>query len=218
MTLVDCWNTIGVRGDGSCPELAQYVHCRNCPVYSHAAQALLDREPPSEYEAAATAHFAKPRPATQRATQSIVIFRIGAEWLALPTSVVTEIARPRQIHSLPHRRGHLAGVVNVHGELVACVSLGRMLGLVDCPPSHREAQRTSRARLLVIRREELRVVCPVDEVDGIHHFQPRQLQDAPATVAKSASTYAKKVLPWRDQSVGLLDDQLLFISLKRGFA
>lgn len=218
MTLVDCWNTIGVRGDGSCPELARHVHCHNCPVYSHAAQALLDREPPIEYEAAATAHFAKPRPATQRATQSVVIFRIGGEWLALPTSVVTEIARPRQIHSLPQRGGHLIGVANVHGELVVCVSLGRMLGLVDSPASHREAPLTSHPRLLVIRREELRAVCPVDEVDGIHHFQPQQLQDAPETVAKSALTYAKKVLPWRDQSVGLLDDHRLFVSLKRDFA
>ena len=33
----DCWNRIGVRGDGSCPELKQYVHCRNCPVYSAGA-------------------------------------------------------------------------------------------------------------------------------------------------------------------------------------
>ena len=33
----DCWNRIGVRGDASCPELEQHVHCRNCPVYSAAA-------------------------------------------------------------------------------------------------------------------------------------------------------------------------------------
>ena len=33
----DCWNRIGVRGDRSCPELKQYVHCRNCPVYSAGA-------------------------------------------------------------------------------------------------------------------------------------------------------------------------------------
>ena len=37
--LNDCWNKIGVRGDGSCPELARHVHCRNCPVYSASAAA-----------------------------------------------------------------------------------------------------------------------------------------------------------------------------------
>jgi len=35
-----CWRRIGVSGDRSCPELAQHVHCRNCPVYAGAAQRL----------------------------------------------------------------------------------------------------------------------------------------------------------------------------------
>jgi chemotaxis-related protein WspD len=217
MTRVDCWNTIGIRGDMSCPELAQHVHCQNCPTYSRAAQALLDREAPVEYRAAATAHFAAPRLAAERATESAVIFRISTEWLALPTSVITEIARGRQIHSLPQRRGHLEGVVNVHGELVVCVSLGRMLGLADSTPD-RKVERDSRSRIMIIQRAEIRAVCRVDEVHGIHHFQPQQLKEVPATVAKSASTFTKKVLPWRGTSVGLLNDELLFIALKRSFA
>ena len=40
----DCWNRIGVRGDGSCPRLAGYIHCRNCPVHDAAAARVLDRE------------------------------------------------------------------------------------------------------------------------------------------------------------------------------
>ena len=218
MTTSDCWNTIGIRGDGSCPELATHVHCQNCPTYAGAAQALLDREPPADYRAAATAHFAAPRVAEQRATESVVIFNIGHEWLALPASVVSEIARPRQVHSLPHSRDHIQGVVNVHGELVVCVSLGRMLGLAEPDAAPAKAQRLATSRLLVIRREDVRAVCPVDEVHGIHLIHAQQLQDAPATVAKSASTYTRKVLNWRDRAVGVLNDQLLFIALKRSFA
>ena len=45
--LNDCWNKIGVRGDGSCPELERHAHCRNCPVYSAAAAQLLDAELPA---------------------------------------------------------------------------------------------------------------------------------------------------------------------------
>lgn len=55
----DCWNKIGVRGDGSCPELARYVHCRNCPVYFAGAGAVLDRPAPSDYLAEWTDHFAE---------------------------------------------------------------------------------------------------------------------------------------------------------------
>jgi chemotaxis-related protein WspD len=31
-SLDDCWNRIGVRGDGSCRELEQHIHCHNCSV------------------------------------------------------------------------------------------------------------------------------------------------------------------------------------------
>ena len=218
MTSVDCWNTIGIRGDGSCPELAQLAHCQNCPVYVTAAQSLLDRDPPAHYSTAATAHFAKPRLVEQRSTESVVIFSLGLEWLALPTSAVTEIARRRQIHSLPQRRGHIEGVANVHGELVVCVSLGRMLGLVDSAGPAPRLQPNGRSRILVIQREDVRAVCPVDEVHGIHQFHPQQAQDVPATVGKSASTFTRKILPWRERSVGILNDELLFIALKRSFA
>jgi chemotaxis-related protein WspD len=217
-SVVDCWNRIGVRGDGSCPELKQYVHCHNCPVYCAAALTLLDAEPPSDYSTDWTTHFAKPEVIETRQTESVVIFRLGAEWLALPTPVITEVAALRKIHSLPHRRsGVVLGVANVHGELLVCVSLTRVLGLTEPSDSSREAHRSAQRRLLVIRREEMRTVCPVDEVSGIHHVDPREMKDPPLTVAK-ATAYSKKVLSWQEQPVGLLDDQLLFYTLKRSFA
>ncbi len=39
------------RGDGSCPELTEYIRCRNCPVFAAAARALLDRPLPADYAA-----------------------------------------------------------------------------------------------------------------------------------------------------------------------
>ena len=67
----------------------------------------------------------------------------------------------------------------------------------------------------MIRREGVRVVCPVDEVHGIHRFHPRELKDVPTTVAKATVTYSTALLPWQGHSVGTLDDQLLFYTLKR---
>src|SRR4030095_7401615 len=90
--LNDCWNVIGVRGDGSCPELSKYVHCRNCPVYSAGASELLDAEAPESYFADRRVHSAKPTHADEGETRSVLIFRVESEWLALPTSVVIEVA------------------------------------------------------------------------------------------------------------------------------
>jgi chemotaxis-related protein WspD len=43
MPIDDCWNRIGTRGDQSCPALAEWTRCLNCPVFERAAARLLDR-------------------------------------------------------------------------------------------------------------------------------------------------------------------------------
>jgi chemotaxis-related protein WspD len=214
--VASCWNTIGVRGDLSCPELDVHVHCRNCPVYSDAAAALLDRPVPAEFTIDRTRHFGAPKAADERETQSVVIFRIGPEWFALPTSVIAEVAERRVIHSVPHRRtGVVLGVVNVRGELLVCVSLGRLLGLEPLSESIPGVSRTGHDRLLVVRRDGVRVVLPADEVSGVQRFHARELKEVPTTVSKAATAHSRAVLSWSGHVVGLLDDQLLFRTLHR---
>src|SRR6187455_1714785 len=121
--ITDCWNKIGVRGDSSCTELEQAIHCRNCRVYSNAAANLLDGEPPADYIAHWTEQARQPKGLAERATVSVLIFRIGTEWLAVQTTALTEIASLRPIHSIPHRRnGVVLGLTNIRGELLVCVS------------------------------------------------------------------------------------------------
>jgi chemotaxis-related protein WspD len=213
--IVDCWNRIGVRGDGSCPELVQYVHCRNCPVYSMAAARVLDGAP-SSYFTDRTAQLAQRVQVEEAEWRSVVIFRVASEWLALPTSAVVEVANLLPIHSLPHRtNGVVLGLASIRGELLVCVSLRQVVGAEPLAPGGDERRATAYRRLLVIRRETIRVVCPVDEVHGIHRFHPRELQNVPTTVAKATVTYSTGVLPWQGHAVGALDDQLLFYTLKR---
>jgi chemotaxis-related protein WspD len=213
----DCWNVIGVRGDGSCPELTQYVHCRNCPVYSDGAAKLLDAYAPENYLTDRTAHFAAATAdAEDGETRSVVIFRVASEWLALPTAVVVEVANLLPIHSLPHRPNNVVlGLASVRGELLVCVSLGQVVGAEPAAAAGKGHRSSIYRRLLVIRRDAVRVVCPVDEVHGIHRFHPRELTGVPTTVGKATTTYSTALLPWQGHTVGTLDDQLLFYTLRR---
>ncbi|MBW8832867.1 MAG: hypothetical protein JF606_26435 [Burkholderiales bacterium] len=67
--------------------------------------ALLHREAPPDYLADCTRHMAQAPEVGQADGGSVVIFRIGAEWLALPTPVFLGVAALPAIHSLPNRRG-----------------------------------------------------------------------------------------------------------------
>jgi chemotaxis-related protein WspD len=209
----DCWNRIGVHGDASCPKLETYIHCRNCPVHAAAGTVLLDRELPPGQLAEWTRHIAQEKPAPEEGAQSAVVFRIGAEWLALPTIVFREVVGARPLHSLPHRRnGVVLGLVNIRGELQICVSLRQILRL------EADERAGDDPRFLVLRHESGSAVCPVDEVFGVERYFPRQLMPVPATAAKATATYAKAVLSWRQNSVGLLDEQLLFHTINRSLA
>ncbi|MGJ7497966.1 chemotaxis protein CheW [Variovorax sp. RT4R15] len=215
----DCWNRIGVYGDGSCPQLKQHVHCSHCPTHAAAALVLLDREAPPDYLADCTRHMAQSPKVGQAELDSVVIFRIGAEWLALPTPVFREVAALLAIHSLPNRHGGIVqGVANVRGELLVCVSLGTMLGLTHAAETVRGQQHLALRRLVVIGIDGQRLGFAVDEMHGIARFDPNTLKAVPATVARATATYSKAVLTWQEHAVGLLDEQLLFYTLHRSLA
>jgi chemotaxis-related protein WspD len=214
--VASCWNTVGVRGDASCAELKQVIHCRNCRIYSGAASKLLDAEPPADYIAHWTRQASRKRDVAERATVSVLIFRIASEWFALQSTSLTEIAASRRIHSIPNRRnGIVLGLANIRGELVVCVSLRGILNIEGEDPRLRSEPG---GRLLVIQRDGASTVCPVDEVHGIERFTTRDLGALPATVAGAAARYTCATLQWSGRTVGVLDERALFHAVNRNVA
>src|SRR5687768_16716885 len=72
---------------------------------SAAAMRLLDRNPPADYLDYWTREIAEKKQ-TQEAgeTVSVLIFRLGEEWLAFPAKYFVEVAAGATFHSLPHVR------------------------------------------------------------------------------------------------------------------
>ena len=217
-TIYDCWNTIGVTGNGTCRELARSIHCRNCAVYSAAAIQLLDRPLAPDYRREWTEHYSREKETGAPARISVLIFRIASEWLALPTTAFQEIAERRVMHSLPQRRGKIVlGLVNIRGELTICISLARLLGFHHDTQLSRKS-RTVYDRLLITHWTGGRLAFPVDEVQGIHRFEQNELHDPPATVSRSSLTYTQGVITSRDRTVGVLNADALFTSLNRNLS
>ncbi|MBN3806953.1 purine-binding chemotaxis protein CheW [Paraburkholderia sp. Ac-20336] len=217
-----CWNRIGVRGDSSCERLAEYVRCLNCPVFEVAAARLLDQPAPlaalPQQDAAPQALPDGHDASRSRETgESLLVFRIGREWLALPTRIFKSIVQTRTVHTLPHRQHRaVLGVVNVQGELLVCLSLAHLLGFEpDTAAARNDRTRLDLPRLLVIARDEEHAVLPVDQVDGVHRFAPSTFRAPPATLSETAATHTRAVAPWRGISVGLLDADALFDTLNR---
>jgi chemotaxis-related protein WspD len=213
--LDDCWNRIGVRGDKSCPKLDEHVHCRNCPVYAAAAIRLLDRYALQRDDVEEV--YAQAPAAT--ATRSLLVFRLGEEWLALATRSLVEVAPLTPIHALPHPRLRaLLGVANVRGALVACLSLVDLLDLDVGAAQVAVASGRAAPRMLVLEAAGGSLLAPVDEVDGIYAFELDLIKAAEQHNVLDASKCSRGVLQWRGRSLRLLDDEQLLQNMIRSLA
>ncbi|OWT70403.1 MULTISPECIES: chemotaxis protein CheW [unclassified Achromobacter] len=156
-------------------------------------------------------------------TVSALVFRLGAEWLALPTSTLTEVATMRAIHTLPRRSGVVTGVCNIRGRLLACISLPVLLGLstqapaVAAPvPSATSAASARAPRLLILNSTPRAVVVPVDEVEGIHAYDADALSPVPATLG--AERYTRAIARHGERTIGVLDGERLLRAIDRSLA
>ncbi|MHC2145396.1 chemotaxis protein CheW [Pseudomonas sp. 210_17 TE3656] len=202
----DCWNRIGVRGDKSCPLLAEHIHCRNCDVYASAATRLLDR-----YSLSQDAHE-QAQVQEEGGGRSMLLFRLGEEWLALATRCLVEVAPLQPVHSLPHQRSRaLQGVVNVRGALVPCLSLADLLDL-DVLGTVSTSARVM-PRMLIIAAAGGSVVVRVDEVDGIHGLDPERLVHD-----QGETRFTAAVLQWRGRSVRVLDEEQVLSAVNRSLS
>jgi chemotaxis-related protein WspD len=188
--------------------------------FSSAAAQLLDREAPENYLREWTDVVAAKQQIVETNFKSVVVFRIGSEWLSLPTSSIREIAQRSVPHRVPHRSGGvLRGIVTIRGEILVCVALDVLLGLPELSNESSAGSQSTKDRLIVCESHGGRLVFAVSDVYGVHHYLPRNLRDVPATVAKAAATYTAGILPWKDnQTIGCLDEELVFYALNKGFA
>ncbi|XLZ72408.1 chemotaxis protein CheW [Massilia sp. SR12] len=210
-----CWNRIGIAGDHSCEILKQAVHCRNCEVYANAAVRNLQRPVGQGYMRAWAEHFCVPEDQGASLDSSCVAFRIGREWLALPTSMFQQIAPKAIPHRLPHRSARgLRGVVNAGGKLYPCISLADLLGIDEAGGEARAGRHTF-ARMLLVRWEEQTYALPVAELHGIIRYASSALKPPAATINKGIERYLAGVLTQDDLQVGCLDDSLLGYQLAR---
>jgi len=219
----DCWNRIGVRGDASFEQLILHIDCRNCPVHARAAAELLDRLQIDEIGdnlSEQAEEQAEKQPKSAADLRSLLLFRIGEEWLALPTALLEEITEQRAIHRLPHRQNAIVlGITNIRGALVTCVSLAAMLGIGNGDECNERNERQELLRrMLIVRHNGQTTAFTADEVHGTLRVADSARQAMPTTLTRAAGHFTHAIIHWNGHSVGLLEQELLFNALDRSLA
>ena len=215
----DCWNRIGVwrSGNERCEKLDRVIHCYNCEVYADVGHSLLDRQSPEGYSQEWTRFLAQEVSDNRTDLNSVLVFRLGAEWLGLPVSLINEITLMRGIFDLPHNNNRIIrGLVNIRGILTVCISLGSLLG-VDKPDEDWEEDENSIQRLIILNMKSGDVVFPVSEIHSITRFSNDELGPAPLSSKNSDSGFVHGMLEWNNKHVGCLDKDKIIDALNRTF-
>jgi chemotaxis-related protein WspD len=200
-----CWREIGSTGDRSCPKLVQHQLCINCDVFAAAAQSLLDRPAPADYRDEWTRWVAAEPVAEDGEYLSLCPFRLGPEWFALPTGMLSETLESLTPRRIPHRSSpEFLGLITVRGEPVLCFSLRSILSVGPSAPAI-EAAKSSRPVTLVCGEGRDRFAFPVDETAGLWRVAMAELQPPPATVSRSDHTLTTSLIELSVGTVALLD-------------
>lgn len=216
--LNDCWHSIGVWGKETprCPKLDEVIHCQNCDVFHTASLKAYERALPDDYRLEWTNVLASKKEEVISDARSVIVFRIGDEWVAIATGLCKEISRMMTIHRLPHNKSPiLKGVVNNGGEIRICFSLGNLLGIARASQVFSGGVHAAYARMIVMDVAGRRYVFPVSEIKGLYQYQEADRGPLPNTVSASSASYMNGVIKWGDLSIGCLDEALLTSQLER---
>ncbi len=174
----------------------------------------MEKAVPAEYLAHWSKAYSQPNPAKASKHYSVVVFRLGLEWFALPALHCQSIENRSSIHSIPRYTNRLLlGMVNIRGTLQLCFSIERLLhvALDRCESG---ANIAVYKRLLVLAYNQQNYVFPVDEVGGIERIDDARLENPPATLTQRQAEFLKGVIKTEKKRIALLDSTRLFPALE----
>ena len=150
--------------------------------------------------------------------QSILVFRIGSDWMGLETTAIEEVAEAGTVRRLPHRTATLVrGIVSLRGEILVCVSLEVLLGLENQSQDPAGHSGIARARLVICRTAGGKFAFVANQVHGVESYPRRELRPPPSTVLNSPNRYTIGILTSKNHlTIGCLDTARLLGAIDKG--
>ena len=128
------------------------------------------------------------------ATAEVLLFRLGEEHYAAELRLLQAVQRAKSLTPVPCTPPHVAGILNVRGEVVTVVDLTVALGLT------RASERPESAEVLLMVLPRGRIGLLVDEVLGVHQLAVEHLD---------------RSLSGREFAHGVAEARMVFVDLEQ---
>ncbi len=116
-----------------------------------------------------------------------VIFQLGNEAYSFNIEYVRAIEQSYSIIPLPDAPEHIAGMINLRGEIIPIYSLRSRFHM-------EELEDKSECQILVARAGTIQLAFEVDAVVGIETIEPQQRKEIPQIVKGEATNYIGGIL------------------------
>ncbi len=126
------------------------------------------------------------------------VFRVGAEWYALPIACIEEISKVFDTTLVPKTAPFVVGIGNVRGRIMPVVDVATRLGI----SSH---VRGRESRMLIVRHADEPYALVVDEVRQVVGLQPDVDEPVPETMSAARRRYIQKLVRDEERLMAVLD-------------
>ncbi len=136
-------------------------------------------------------------------TRQFCTFRLGRHLFGIPVERVQEVFRFQEMTRVPLADGNIRGLINLRGQIVTAIGLGRMLGLSAEEPGDDDvaADEESLPMNVVVRSGDEVISFLVDDIGDVLEVGEEDFEPPPETMNQIG----------RDMCLGVykLDDDLL---------
>lgn len=126
----------------------------------------------------------------------LAVVGLGGEYFGMELEAVREFAHLRHVVPAPCCPAHIAGNMNLRGDI---------LTLVDIRPALKLPQQDAMAQVVVAEAGQLRVGVPVAQVFDVLYLRAADVAPPPAASGRSDDEYCKGVAHYGEKMVGILD-------------
>ena len=131
-------------------------------------------------------------------TVQLVFFRLAREWYGVEITKVKEVIKVERITYLPSSPEHIAGIVNLRGNILSVTDLKMIFGL-----PHEEL--TERTRIVAIESGVLETGLLVDEVAEAIEVPVSKIEPTLPTIAPEMEEYIEGQCRVDDKLIALLN-------------
>jgi purine-binding chemotaxis protein CheW len=145
------------------------------------------------------------------AEQQLVVFGLGKEEFGIDISRVREIVRLQNITTIPQSMDFVEGIVNLRGQIVPIVDLGKRFLVVE-----RDEEKEADRKIIVVHMEGQNIGILVDGVSEILRVSDESVEPTPPMVTSGMSAeFIRGVAKVKERLIIVLDLDRIFSSEER---